>query len=120
MLACQNSCGYKNADLLTAGYCLACCPHGDFCFSESHIAAYQTLHRLVIFHALINIMYGRELIIGFVILKSLLKLFQENSVIPERKAGFHLSVCVKLQQVYGKFLCSGTCLNLKFFPCACL
>ena len=54
MLLSQQGSGHQNSDLFALIGCQESRAHGDFCFTEAYITAYQAIHGLRCAHILNN------------------------------------------------------------------
>src|SRR5690606_33686630 len=54
MLKCKYSSWYQNSDLLSIIYSFKSCANCNFGLSEANIPAHQAVHRLFVFHILLN------------------------------------------------------------------
>ena len=69
MLKGQNGGRHQYGHLLVVGHCLECRPHGNLGLAESHVSAYQTVHRAVALHVFFHRLHSLDLIRSLLILE---------------------------------------------------
>ena len=74
MLKRKNRCRHKDCTLFAVGNALERRSESNLCLTESDIAAKQSIHRVRLFHIVLDFLYTSELIIGLFIFKTTFKI----------------------------------------------
>ncbi len=116
MLHGQNGRGNQNRYLLSVIYRLKGRADGNLCFSKSHIPTYQPVHRVRLFHVLLDIVGGNGLIGGIFINERAFKFHLKYAVLGILVSGGVFSFGIQCNKVFGNVLNLTFNLLLFVFP----
>ena len=101
MLESEHGCGRQHGDLSVVLHGFEGSAHGHLGFAISNISAKQAVHWHTGFHILLDVHYGRGLILGFVVVESVFKLALPLGIRRIAMALGDLTLCVELEQLVG-------------------
>ena len=101
MLLRQYGGGYQHRYLFAVLHRLEGGSDGDLRLTEAHIAAYEPVHDAAGLHIRLGILYGRQLVLGLLIWKSVLELPLPHGIPAEGDALRRLTSGIQLHQILG-------------------
>ena len=92
------------------------CTDGDFCFSESDIAAYKTVHRTLTLHVCFHVVGSFQLVWGVFVKEACLQFVLHERISTELITFLMTARSIKLYQVAGYVFYLLLCLLLQTLP----